>query len=163
MGPLKDVHLLVQEQFHLVQGHALSNPAGLAAEQPMADVFGEDDVFAAGVWKPGLDIICDFEEVPRRFGILRIIIAGCRIHERDQATDGGLLVFGEFADRCLVAAAALGPLIGQCGDRQPLARLDLHFHRLHAVEIGRVVDDRRVAGGQVGEGDIGGGADKRWG
>ena len=68
----------------------------------------------------------------------------------------------ELADGRLVAAAAFGPLVGQRGDRQRLAGLGLHFHRLQAIEVGRVVDDRRAAGGQVGEGDVGGGAEEGW-
>ena len=61
----------------------------------------------------------------------------------------------ELADGRLVAAAALGPLLGQRAGGQRLAGLGLHLHRLQVVEVGRVVDDRRAAGGQVGEGDVG--------
>ena len=67
----------------------------------------------------------------------------------------------EFADSRLVAAAALGPLVGQRGGLQRLAGLCLHLHRLHAIEIGRIIDDRRAARGEVGEGDLRSGVDNR--
>ena len=107
-----------------------------------------------------LDIARDLEEVPRRIGILRIVLADRR---SISATTLRMAVFSssaELADRGLVAAAALGPLLGQRAGRQRLAGLGLHLHRLQAVEVGRVVDDRRAAGGQVGEGDVRGGAEE---
>ena len=122
---------------------------------------GRTTCFAAGVRKTSFDTTCDLEEIPRRIGKAGIVFANGRIDERDETADGGLLVGGELADGRLVAAAALGPLVGERAGREGLAGFGLHLHRLHAVEVGGVGDDRRAAGGQVGEGNIGSGINNR--
>ena len=150
--PLQDVHLFVQQQLHAVQRRP-AHPAGLI-DDPAADVAGQDDMLAAGVGKLAVEVAADLEEVPGQAGVAGIVLTDGAIDLLGRGAEGVLLVGRKWLHGRLAAAAELGPLLVQRGGQERPARFRFHFHRLQVVEVGRVVDDRRAARRQVGEGDV---------